>query len=299
MEIFYNTRGTEKDEKDSDFIVQMICVNNMQFNSELYNIRRQAHTTRTNTLHKTRRNALHRTTPSWIASRVVPQKTLKSGCLSLLTIRSFGARDGLGLTVRVWLGFGFGFRLGLTILYQLPFSLLKSAVWLRGYSRLKKVDSNILSATDSCAISDPVFRAFDKDMDSFLSQEEWVLGLSVFLKGTLEERVAYCFDVYDMNSDGYISREEMFQMLKNSMVKQTTEEDPDEGIKDIVELVLKKMDHDHDNRLSMDDFMKSVKEEDLLLEAFGPCLPDTKYREKFLADLESGNVDIDVSQAKS
>ena len=35
-------------------------------------------------------------------------------------------------------------------------------------------------------------------------------------------------------------------------------------------------DHDHDNRLSMDDFMKSVKEEDLLLEAFGPCLPDTK-----------------------
>ena len=26
----------------------------------------------------------------------------------------------------------------------------------------------------------------------------------------------------------------------------------------------------------MDDFMKSVQEEDLLLEAFGPCLPDTK-----------------------
>eukprot|EP00116_Pleurobrachia_bachei_P017774 sb/3478036/ len=34
-------------------------------------------------------------------------KTLKSGCLSLLTIRSFGARDGLGLSVRVWFeGFG-------------------------------------------------------------------------------------------------------------------------------------------------------------------------------------------------
>ena len=32
-------------------------------------------------------------------------------------------------------------------------------------------------------------------------------------------QVSDCFDVYDMNSDGYISREEMFQMLKNSMVK--------------------------------------------------------------------------------
>jgi len=53
--------------------------------------------------------------------------------------------------------------------------------------------------------------------------------------------VAVCFDVYDFNGDGYISREEMFTCLKKSMVKQTTDEDPDEGIKDLVELALKKM----------------------------------------------------------
>ena len=47
--------------------------------------------------------------------------------------------------------------------------------------------------------------------------------------------------MYDLNSDGYISREEMFHMLKTSLVKQTTEEDPDEGIKDLVEITLKKM----------------------------------------------------------
>jgi len=50
-----------------------------------------------------------------------------------------------------------------------------------------------------------------------------------------------CFDVYDFNGDGFISREEMFTCLKRSMVKQTTEEDPDEGIKDLVELALRKM----------------------------------------------------------
>lgn len=44
-----------------------------------------------------------------------------------------------------------------------------------------------------------------------------------------------------MNSDGYISREEMFHMLKNSLLKQPSEEDPDEGIKDLVEITLKKM----------------------------------------------------------
>ena len=52
---------------------------------------------------------------------------------------------------------------------------------------------------------------------------------------------ADCFTVYDLNGDGYISREEMFQLLKSSLVKQPTEEDPDEGVKELVELSLKKM----------------------------------------------------------
>uniref|UniRef100_A0A8C6YD18 EF-hand domain-containing protein n=1 Tax=Naja naja TaxID=35670 RepID=A0A8C6YD18_NAJNA len=90
-------------------------------------------------------------------------------------------------------------------------------------------------------IMDRVFRGFDKDNDSCVSVTEWVEGLSIFLRGTLEEKMKYCFEVYDLNSDGYISREEMFHMLKNSLLKQPSEEDPDEGIKDLVEITLKKM----------------------------------------------------------
>ena len=33
-------------------------------------------------------------------------------------------------------------------------------------------------------------------MDSYLSQDEWVLGLSVFLRGTIEERVACEYLLY-------------------------------------------------------------------------------------------------------
>ena len=47
--------------------------------------------------------------------------------------------------------------------------------------------------------------------------------------------------MYDLNGDGFISREEMFHMLKNSLIRQVTEEDPDEGIKDLVEITVKKM----------------------------------------------------------
>ncbi|KAK0134940.1 EF-hand calcium-binding domain-containing protein 1 [Merluccius polli] len=141
--------------------------------------------------------------------------------------------------------------------------------------RFRNILHNTFGMTDDM-LTDGVFRAFDKDNDCFVSVKEWTEGLSVLLRGTLDEKIKYCFDVYDMNGDGYISREEMFHMLKNSLIRQPTEEDPDEGIKDLVEITVKKMDHDHDGKLSFADFEKAVKEETLLLEAFGTCLPDAK-----------------------
>ncbi|XP_054985337.1 calaxin isoform X2 [Sorex araneus] len=132
-------------------------------------------------------------------------------------------------------------------------------------------------------IMDRVFRAFDKDNDGSVSVSEWIYGLSVFLRGTLEEKMKYCFEVFDLNGDGFISKDEMFHMLKNSLLKQPSEEDPDEGIKDLVEITLKKMDRDHDGKLSFADYEGAVREETLLLEAFGPCLPDPKSQMEFEA----------------
>lgn len=95
-------------------------------------------------------------------------------------------------------------------------------------------------------------------------------------------------------------------MLKDSLIRQPTEEDPDEGVKDLVDIALKKMvlvyatlqttfntehyftiishthaavvvqDYDHDGKVSYADFKTTVKDENLLLEAFGNCLPHLK-----------------------
>ncbi|XP_046551154.1 EF-hand calcium-binding domain-containing protein 1-like [Haliotis rubra] len=138
-------------------------------------------------------------------------------------------------------------------------------------------------------LMDRVFRAFDRDNDSALKQEEWVLGLHVFLRGDLEDKIKYCFLVYDLNGDGYISREEMFHLLKNCLYKQSSEEDPDEGVKDLVETVLKKLDQDHDGRVNLMDYRKAVTETPLLLESLGPCLPSQAACNEFLA-LMHGNL---------
>lgn len=41
----------------------------------------------------------------------------------------------------------------------------------------------------TCSTLHLVFRAFDKDNDSYVSVKEWIEGLSVFLRGTLDEKI--------------------------------------------------------------------------------------------------------------
>lgn len=117
--------------------------------------------------------------------------------------------------------------------------------------------------------------------------------------------------MYDLNGDGYISAEEMLYLLKDCLSQQPAEEDPDEGIRDLVEITLSNMvrgwklpfpavcntslnpkllqDHDHDGRISLADFKKSVMAENLLLNAFGVCLPDTTVTptQRLVKQLES------------
>ena len=41
-----------------------------------------------------------------------------------------------------------------------------------------------------------------------------------YFSGNEEEHIQYCFDIYDLNGDGMISREEMLNMLKTSLGRQ-------------------------------------------------------------------------------
>ncbi|XP_066096058.1 calaxin-like [Saccopteryx bilineata] len=122
-----------------------------------------------------------------------------------------------------------------------------------------------------------VFFAFDKDSDNCINVNEWVKGLSVFLRGTLEEKLKFCFEVYYLNGDdGCISEEEIFDLLKNSLYQQSPEEETDEGIKELVDITLKKMDYDNDGKISFADFEKAVKEDRLMMEVLGQCLPKSE-----------------------
>ena len=107
----------------------------------------------------------------------------------------------------------------------------------------------------------------------------------LFIPGSLSEQTLYCFSIYDLNEDGYISREEMLTMMGSCLSKvkggqEDTEED--EGIKDLMEMTLKRMDHDKDGKISHEDFSRTVTQDVLMLEAFGSCLPSGRAGQEFV-----------------
>ncbi|XP_034943705.1 EF-hand calcium-binding domain-containing protein 1 isoform X2 [Chelonus insularis] len=131
-----------------------------------------------------------------------------------------------------------------------------------------------------------MFCCWDRECEGAIRLESWIIGLDVFLKGNLKEKMEFCFKVYDLNGDGFITKDEMFQLFKNCLIKQPGEEDPDEGVRDLSELVLKRLDVDHDGKISFQDYQTVIKEEPLLLEAFGQCLPTWENCSAFLTTLQ-------------
>ncbi|XP_044257000.1 EF-hand calcium-binding domain-containing protein 1 [Tribolium madens] len=136
-------------------------------------------------------------------------------------------------------------------------------------------------------LMDRIFCVWDKANYGLITLEAWLHGLSLLLRGSTIKQIEFCFAVYDLNADGFITKDEMFQLLRNCLIKHPQEEDPDEAIKDLVDIVMRKMDKDKDGKVSLEDFQATVTEEPLLLEAFGKCLPSERSKNTFLSTLKA------------
>ncbi len=120
-----------------------------------------------------------------------------------------------------------------------------------------------------------------------MDESEWMTGLSVFLRGTLDEQINFAYFCYDINGDRSLAREELFHCLKSCLIRTSIEEDVEECVKEIVEIALRKLDTDRNGQITFNDFQSAVVGDPLLLEACGPCLPTQKAVAAFFVKLKS------------
>lgn len=120
---------------------------------------------------------------------------------------------------------------------------------------------------------DRSFLFLDKGLTPFVTLETWIKTLSLFLRGTLEEKMRYCFYVYDLGGNGRLKRNDIIRLLRKCFIYEK-DEDVELMVKEFADILVRKLDVDGDGEISYEDFSESVKNQKELLQCFGRCLPD-------------------------
>lgn len=133
----------------------------------------------------------------------------------------------------------------------------------------------------STVVIDRVLSVMDFGTCPVLTLDMWVRTLSLFLHGTLAERIRYCYRVYDLNGEGAIRREHLLKILE-AEVALALAEDSDELVKEIADTAMKLLDRDLDAAISFEDYDQAVTQSPCLLETLGRCMPDRAAVHAFL-----------------
>ncbi|XP_069678957.1 Kv channel-interacting protein 4-like [Periplaneta americana] len=77
----------------------------------------------------------------------------------------------------------------------------------------KNIYAKFFPLGDSSHYAHYVFAALDREHSGTITFRDFMLGLSIVMKGTLQERLRWAFSLYDVNHDGYITRAEMLAVI--------------------------------------------------------------------------------------
>ncbi|KAL7990673.1 hypothetical protein Chor_014103 [Crotalus horridus] len=113
-----------------------------------------------------------------------------------------------------------------------------------------------------------LFNAFDTDHDGSVSFEDFVAGLSIILRGTIDDRLSWAFNLYDLNKDGCITKEEMLDIMKSiydMMGKYTYPAMREEAPQEHVENFFQKMDRNRDGVVTIDEFIESCQKDENIM----------------------------------
>jgi len=83
---------------------------------------------------------------------------------------------------------------------------------------LIKLESAGLNNLQDTPFSDRLFHLLDSNKDGVVDLREFVSGLSMLCKGSIEEKLELSFKAYDLDGNGFISKDELGAMFKSAWI---------------------------------------------------------------------------------
>jgi len=81
---------------------------------------------------------------------------------------------------------------------------------------LGKLQQCGLNNLEDTPFGERLFHLLDTNGDNVVDLQEFICGLSLLCKGTLEEKLALSFKAYDLDGNGYITKDELALMFKSA-----------------------------------------------------------------------------------
>ncbi|KAK3521633.1 hypothetical protein QTP70_014719 [Hemibagrus guttatus] len=116
---------------------------------------------------------------------------------------------------------------------------------------------------DASTYAHYLFNAFDTTNNGSIKFEEFVMGLSILLRGSVQEKLEWTFHLYDINRDGFINKEEMTEIVQaiyDMMGKYTYPALKGDAPKQHVDAFFQKMDKNKDGVVTLEEFVLACQE---------------------------------------
>ncbi|KAL1266765.1 hypothetical protein QQF64_002440 [Cirrhinus molitorella] len=132
----------------------------------------------------------------------------------------------------------------------------------------KSIYSQFFPQGDATTYAHFLFNAFDMDRSGSIRFEDFVIGLSVLLRGSVTEKLRWAFNLYDINKDGYITKEEMLAIMKSiydMMGRYTFPSVKDDAAFEHVEKFFQKMDRNRDGVVTIEEFIETCQKDENIM----------------------------------